>query len=442
MKTTNLILILGVLILIIILIGLINFVSIIPFFFFLFLGSVFFFILDKVELKLYFTGFLINSLLASLFIILQSYIYPDSYGTTSPLGSWTDDSYFFALCADTIPQNMFLRDNFWEYTHFYTDIIKFLDPFPINYPIDAIFFQSIIAAILAVYSKIFTFQITKNNKASKLVFFLCAFSPFLLMHGGAILLRDTLVASLIVFTLANFERERYLIGLFAITLQFPIRAGTAMIFLIFCAIYYYPKLKVFAKKGNLIIILGGISFLTISIFVLSIVRGFNFEEYFIQKGVSLVGREVFENLKEENNANQIFLLIQNQNFILKALLSAFYIIFYPFLNFKGIFNANGIDTRTFLLNIVYPIEQLFLNTYFFSAFLTLKKEFRPLLLSFSIGFILLGLFSLQTRHKTIFLPIFYVIVAIGVTYSSRNTKIIGASIASFWLILQFLIAIR
>ncbi|HKU89329.1 MAG TPA: hypothetical protein VJP84_06030, partial [Steroidobacteraceae bacterium] len=41
-------------------------------------------------------AFLVNSAFVGIFVLVQSTVFPDSYGTTSPLAvSWTDDSFFF-----------------------------------------------------------------------------------------------------------------------------------------------------------------------------------------------------------------------------------------------------------------------------------------------------------------------------------------------------------
>ena len=87
-------------------------------------------------------AFLVNSSLVSAYYLLQTTVSPETYGTTSGLGSRTDDSYFFSLIADEIPNLMDTRSNYEEYENFFTSIIKWVTPFKIYYPIDIIFCNS------------------------------------------------------------------------------------------------------------------------------------------------------------------------------------------------------------------------------------------------------------------------------------------------------------
>jgi hypothetical protein len=423
-------------------ISLINIESIRFYFYFFLFGLLLILILDKKEVKSFAFPFLINGLFSVLYIAIQSYVYPNTFGTTSPLGSWTDDSYFFALCADTIPNDMYIRDYYWEYTHFYTEIIKFFTPFKIHFPLDVIFFQSCIAGILSIYTKQFAEQITNNVKIGKYVYYLCTFSPFFLMHGGAILMRDTFVAALFMLTLTSLNRKRYLVAIIAMGLQFPLRIGTGFILLFVCFFIYLPMIKSFFMNRKYLIIFSIIIIVYFSFYIEIILSYTGLDAILIQKGISLAGREVFEALEEGNNGNVIFLFIQKQNILIKSILSGLYIFLYPFLNFKGIFTSAGLDIRTLLLNFIYPIILIGLNAWFFAAYLSSRKQFKSLLISLILGFILIGVFSLQTRHKTILLPLYYIVVAIGYEYSTRSAKKIGFLLSSIWLLIQVVLTFR
>lgn len=424
-------------------ISIVNVGSVAPYLYHLLWGLSFILLIDRKEVGAFFYAFLINAFFTSLYIAIQSYIYPDTYGTTSPLNlSWTDDSYFFALCADIIPNRMYVRDSYWEYTHFYAEILKFITPFNISHPLDVIFFQSCTSAILSIYTRQFAVQTTNNTKIGNIVYNLCIFSPFLLMNGGVILIRDTLVAALFMVSLSLFNRKRYFLALIAMVLQFPTRIGTGFILLLLLIFMYLPAIKSFIFQRKYLTLFPIIMIGLITQYFDLIISYFELDSFLLQKGVTYVGREVFGDLEGDENVNVIFLFIQKQNVLLKIILSSLYIFLYPFLSFKGVLSAEGFDIRTFLLSVISPIGFFALNAYFFSAYLSLKREYKHLLLSIIFGFMLIGVFSLQTRHKTILLPLYFIVVAIGYEYSTKNAKKIGLILSSIWLITQVVLTFR
>jgi hypothetical protein len=419
--------------------------SIIGYLYFLFVWTIFILLFDKKEAVDFIIAFLCNGIFTIIYVSLESFIYPESYGTTSPLGSWTDDSHFFSLCADTIPKGLIVRDEYYLYTQFYSDLIVFITPFKIRYPLDIIYFQSGIAAIISTYVKQWTIQWFSDEKLGKMVYYLCIFSPFLMMHGGVILIRDTFVAALFILSLCCINRKRYMFAIIAVVIQFPLRVGTAFILLPLYFIIYYNDIKHFFSK-HLLFVVVPIIVILIAVYKQDlIIEYFDIESLLMSKGVSIAGRELFEDLIATPEMNKIFLFIQEQQFIIKSFLSGAYIFFYPFLSFKGIMNSQGIDIRTFLLGLVYPIYLFWLNAWFFSALFSehsIMKQLRPLLITIIIGFILIGIFSMQSRHKTVLLPLYYIVVAVGYTYSSKKSKDLGFLISAIWIFVQLILTFR
>ncbi len=419
--------------------------SIVGYLYFLLVWTIFILLFDKKETIDFIIAFLYNGLFTIIYVGLETYIYPESYGTTSPLGSWTDDSYFFSLCADSIPKGLLVREEYWLYSQFYSDLVCFVTPFKIHYPLDIVFFQSGLAAIISTYSKQYSIQCFSNEKLGRMVYYLSIFSPFLLMHGGVILIRDTFVAALFILSLCLINRKRHFFALVAILTQFPLRIGTAFILLPLYIIIYFKDLKCFFSKHLTLIVIT----ITIMISVVIskqnvIIEYFDIESLLLSKGVSVAGREVFSDLTDTPEMNKIFLFIQQQPFVIKSILSGIYIFLYPFLNFRGIINVQGIDIRTLLLGLVYPVYLFWLNAYFFSALFQKYYPTRLKLLIFTIivGFILIGIFSLQSRHKTILLPLFYIVAATGYNYSSKKNKDLGYLISAIWLITQLVLTFR
>ncbi len=430
----------------VVLTGFVNVRSIQAYIYFLCFGIAFILFLDKKEAWAFTYAFIINAALTSIFVVIQCYVYPESYGTTSPFGSWTDDSYFFSLIADRIPLGLVTRDYFYEYTAFFSQTIRFVTPFRVYHPLDVIYFQSITAALLTIYSRQFAIQLTGDKKFANTVYIFCIVSPFLLMNGGAILLRDTLVAALFILSLCFINRKRYLIAAVAFSLQFLIRSGTGFIFAPLYFIFYYKEIKSFLfsrkKMAYSVSIIVGIAvglYFGISYII------DNLSEILLTKGISFAGREVFDDLTATTGMNGIFLFIQNQNFLVKLILSGCYIFSYPFLNFTDFVNSEGIDVRYLLISVVYPIYSFWLNAWFLAAvFEKIKKikKQKVLIVTFIVGFLLVGIFSLQSRHKTVFMPFYYFFVAAGFVYSSKKHRQIGYILSGIWLLAQLALSFR
>lgn len=417
----------------------VNWQSTLGYFYYFIIWLIFIVLFDHVETKTFTFAFVVNGFLTVVYITIQCLSDPTSYGTTSPTGSWTDDSYFFALLADKVPTGLFTRENYFTYSEPFSNLIRFLTPFKIYHPLDVIYFQSGIAALLCTYVKKFTIQITEDKTIGYTAYLFCLVSPFLLMHGGAILIRDSAVAALFIFSLSCINSKRYFPAFIAISLQFFLRIGTGFILLPLYFIIFFNEIKIFFnqfKNYAYIIPLFLLTILLIYIYQSIIIENLNL--ILLSKGVSASGREIFDDL-ESGNGNVIFLFIQNQSFVIKLILSSLYVFLYPFLNSTGSITDHGVDMRTILVNVVYPIYLFWLNAWFFSTFLDKNIKFdkkKLLIIAFIVGFFMIGIFSLQTRHKTIMLPLYYIFVAIGFSLSSKNSKLIGYTISGSWVLIQ------
>ena len=427
----------------------VNYSSVIAYFYFLFFWVIFIFIFDFKELIDFTFAFVFNAFLTSIFIAVQSHIYPNSYGTTSEFTvAYTDDGYFFSLIADQIPNGLVTRYDYQVYSSFYSDLIRFCIPFKVQHPLDAVYFQSGVAAILATYTKQFTSQISKDKKLVRTVYLFCILSPFLLMHGGALLIRDTLVAGLFMLSLCCINLNRWWVVVLTIIAQFSLRPGTGFILLLFYLILYSGAIKQYLSKIKNIPQI--IFILAVSIVIASRIY-FIFSEdinnYLLQKGVGATGRELYSDLTDDRNLNnnRVFLLIQSQPFFLKSILSGLYIFTYPFLSFSGIISSKGLDLRTLLVSFVYPIYSIWLNAWVFSIYFHTIREFKNiniLKILLVLSCIIIGVFSLQTRHKTIITPLYYILAAIGYQYSGKIYKYWGFILSFFWFFAQFLIAYK
>jgi hypothetical protein len=367
---------------------------------------------------------LLSSLISTIYIFIQSSIYPETFGTTSRYGSWTDDSYFFTLITDKLPPNFFIeRDNYFEYNSGFATILKKITIYKIEYPIEVIFFQSGVMTILALSAKESNILFNKLN--NNITSYLIIFCPFLYMNGGAILVRDVLVATLFLILLNACYNKNIVLAIISIVLEIYIRPGTAFILIILMLIFYINTITQTIKR-HYILFFGVFVFLILVIFQISVE---SIESILLEEGVSVFGREVFYSLESGNKENKIYLLLLNQPIYIKLLLTGIYFYLYPWISFTNIKNSFGLDIRTIFINIIYPILNVAYN-YFFLLTLNSKKEKynKNLIIIYIVGLSLLGTYSLETRHKTILIPILYLILTPVITTKSK-TKLIPLTIS-------------
>jgi hypothetical protein len=372
--------------------------------------------------------FHVNSFFCILFFLLQKYNFPVSYGFTDPnISSGTDDSFFYTLIADVLPNYFPTRQGYEEQSSTFTSLIKIITPTKIEHPYDIIFFQSGTMALLCVSSTFYANVFVPGSNVTKRVYWLLAFCPFLMMNGGAVFVRDVLVASLLMLSIFLITKKELIFSAAIFVLNFIIRPGTTLLVL--------PVIAILEIKSFIKIFMAHKSILLYTIIFLFLVVLFTFNEdqiYHLFNGtgeggqVSILGRELIAGMDNNNSENALFLTIKRLPFIFNFLLSGLYVFFYPFINMKQIFETNLFDTRALVLSFFCPIYFTFMNTFFFSALFVDSCKLinkRILIFAYMILLCLIGVYSLQGRHKVISMPFYYIIVSIGMIYSNYKQKL-------------------
>jgi hypothetical protein len=403
------------------------------------------FVFNRDDIEDFSFAFLVNSSFIAVFVLVQATVYPDTYGTTSPLSSsWTDDSYFFALAADTIPPNLPVRENFFLYSHPYSQLIRWLSPFSIDHPLDALFFQSGVAAMLTTYSKKFTWQLSGNARLADTVYLFALICPFLMMNGGVILLRDTFAAALFAYSLSCLNAKRYLLAVAAMAIELAVRPGTCLILLPAYAIIYWPETRAFIRRHPLLLTVAASTFLTATLQLAPTAPDLSLRDL-NANGVGILGREIIPELTANPDANLLFLSIQELPYIIKLLLNAAYIFLYPFFGPRYVIGADYLDLRSITLNLVVPLYAFWLNAWFVAGTLTrlrVAARQRHIVVAIVVSLLLIGTYSLQTRHKTIIYPLYYFIVAVGFTSATPFARRCGYIFSGASLLLQIAMAFR
>jgi hypothetical protein len=402
-------------------------------------------VLHREDLRPFSLAFLINSVFIAVFVVIQASVYPDTYGTTSPLSvSWTDDSYFFSLAADSFPADLLTRPNYWLYSHTFTSMIRAVTPLPIEHPLDVLFFQSGTAALLATFTRRLVLQWSGTPRVADTAYLLAVICPFLMMNGGVILLRDTFAAALLVHSLCCINAKRYWLAIAGICLQVSVRPGTGLILLPAYGIIYFSEILRFVRVHPLVVA-GGATLFSVFAYALTPYLLDYFQQEFAHFNVGFLGREVFSDLTADPDSNSLFLAIQDLPFGIKLFVNAAYIFLYPFLNLRTVVGAEYFDLRNVTLSLIVPIYAFWLNAWFFAGALTATRTIdrqRTIVVAIVIILMLVGIYSLQSRHKTIIYPLYYIVIAVGFTNATAIARRCGYILSAALLLLEIAAVLR
>lgn len=419
----------------------VNQYSIALYFYYFALWSAFIYLVHRSSYRDFAFAYVVNSLAIAVFFIIQTRVYPESFGTTSPLGSWTDDSFFFALTADSVPPSLELRESYYLYSQPFSSIVRFLTLLPTHHPMDIIFFQSGIAGLLAAFTKRFMWQMSSDKKLSDAAYLLAITCPFLMMNGGVIFIRDTFVAALLIYTLSCLFERRFILAGVAIILEIVLRPGTGFILLPAIALIYLAGGRLMSLRNLAVVAL------CLPLAILVLARVSVFSELLPQYSssiaqVSVTGREVFTDLRADAGANAIFLALQDQPFLIRFVLNGAYMFTYPFLAPADAFSTPYFDLRTVLMSLAIPIYAFWLNAWFIAGAITRVRAMNRQSMIFwgvMITLLIVGTYSLQTRHKTIIYPLYFLIIAVGMVRAKPIERQIGYAVSFALVAVQIVV---
>jgi hypothetical protein len=391
---------------------------------------------DSAEFAL---AFLVNSAFIALYVGVQSFGFPDSYGTTAYQSvTWTDDSYFFSLTADHVPPDLLTRPYYWQYSHAFATLIKSVSPLEILHPLDVLFFQSGTAALLATSTRRLTLQLSGNPKLANLVFLFLVVCPFLMMNGGVILIRDTLAAALLAYSLYAINSRHYARAVLAIGLQLVLRPGTGLLLLPAYGVLYFDEVRAIVRRYPLLVAGGAVGAVLLAMQLGPLVIE-QFESSYGEVKIGFLGRELIADLTADPDANAIFLTIQEFPFGIRVFLNAAYIFLYPFLTLRTLGDTESLDLRNIAMSVVVPIYSFWLNAWFVAGVLSpirILDRQRQIVGAIVMTLVLVGTYSLQTRHKTIIYPLYYMIVAAGFSAATPFARRCGYIFSGLLLLVQ------
>jgi len=414
--------------------------SLLGYWYFLAIGLLFFSLFDRSELKDFAQAYLINGFLTALYVLAQVHFYPESVGCTSPLGLQTDDSYFFSLVADDIPPDLETREGYFLYTSGFSDLVRFITPFRVTHPLDVLFFLSIVAGLICVYTQQYALQLTGDKKVARTAYILCQFCPLMLMNGGAVFVRDTFVGGLLILSLCCINRRRFFAFVCCTLLQFVLRPGTALIILPLYSLIHVGDVFTGLKSQEARVRFAFTALILAGTVAAVFLWREQLEDLLETQGIRLseFRREGLDDVLM-GSGRGTFMWVQEQSLLVRILLATAYMYLVPFLALTGLVTQYGFDSRFLLMNIVYPLWVIPIHAWVIASLFTKQKssaDLRWMALAFLVGCFLIGAFSLQSRHKVIIQPLLYVLAAAGCHLAPREARRAGYVFSALWFAFQ------
>lgn len=386
--------------------------------------------------------------LVTIFIYLtQLWSLPEYYGFSGGAGIGTDDCRFFFQVSDGwgyLPNHCFqLRSN-----HPYSSFLNFITPFQINHIFDVIFINSIGATLLPILVREFVIKFVGDKKVAWYAFIFTAICPFIISNS-LILMRDGWVATLFISSIYFLVSRKYIFLVAAILLLFYLRFASGAVTLAILMGFLLIDFKNSEINSYLkpILFFGLITLLS---FIIILVAPLVLNQF---GGSSLVENLYREGYVEEfilgggsgRDVNPLYEKLLSLPAIIRVPLSSVFYIVSPLFSPDNVIVKGIMVPRNFLFSIIYPILAIFYFKYVIQALVVIKKQGLTPILFIAIVFvftaILLSQLSIQPRHKTMIMPLFYIIAAFGLVNNDKAGRELGRNLIILFVMAQLVILV-
>jgi len=435
----------------VLLIVFINITSLISFILFLLVSIGVYRLLFDRDIKKIVGLFVFYSLIAITLFLLQYATCPEYEGFSGPPGGiGTDDSMFFYEAVYSIPVNPFLVETSHDlhpFSKILRIIVKIL-PFKDTHLLDLLFFNILGVAFIPIFTSHVAYKLTEEKRIADLAYKFAMICP-IIMVNGLILIREGWTAVLFIGAIYFFLTNRYILLVSVSAILFYIRIASGAQLMVLLLLFFYYKLRIYrighAKKA-LAFLAGIVVILSVSTMLFPILS-----DYAIKKRVieNIFFREYFvEAFMAKNVAltdkTSIFYTICTQPTYLRIPFSFVFFLGSPFLSIKN-FTFNEIYIPRVILTQLFAILFLFYFKYLMQALVYIWKkrqlDIGIVAISFSLFLLILSQMSLQFRHKTMIMPLFYILSAYGFYNKTKLGRILGIGGIIFLIFIQLIVNI-
>ena len=448
-KDSELILLFGFL-LVVSIIGFINYSSLISFFVFFFLTVLVCRILFGKDVRRVAGLFVFYSLLALILFMLQYATLPEYKGFSGPLGIGTDDAKFYseALGGKPVgPGVMFDRTNIHSFSNVLRTVSRIF-PYKNVHLLDLLFFNVFGLSFIPVFTSRLAYKLTQERKVSDLAYKFALIGP-ILMVNGLILVRDGWTAVLFTGAVYFLLGSRYLLMSGFIILLWYIRLASGIQLAVALLIFSYYKFKNYQGYYVEKMLLGMISFAVTAFLIMALlptVIEFGQRQGLLFAGSFLFRQDFVEGFIAEgvarSNKSSIFYIISSQPFYLRIPFGFLFFLGTPFLSIQNL-SYEGIYIPRAFIGLIFVVLFPFYLKYLIQgiSYAWKKKEMGIGLTAATLFFLLLALsqLSLQVRHKTMIMPLFYILASYGFYHKTKISSQLGILAAVAVVFMQIVI---
>jgi len=283
-------------------------------------------------------------------------------------------------------------------------------------------------------TRIVAYEFIKDDKVSRLGFYFSAICPFLITNG-LVLVRDGWITALYIGGIYAFLRKKYIVLILIVLFLLYLRVSALILLIItlFILIFLLPTKAVENIRFNtkLLYFIGIIIFVVV---IMPVIMQFLQMRNLL--GNLFFREDLLEFISREKGLSAAK-FVYNQPSYIRIPLSFIFYFGSPFLSLKGLWYNNFIIIR-YLIQLIFPFLFLFYFKYFLQSiyYSIIRKEIAIaiLIIIILINILLLSQLSLQIRHKTMLMPLFYIVVANGY-YERKSSFNHIASVASIFLLI-------
>lgn len=379
-----------------------------------------------------------------LICLIQYVQYPHALGMTTGnafAGGGTDDTYFFGAAALDIYDYFPYRRgkicvDFWDldgYSKILRLFASFFHIFYKNHPIDLLLFNVSVMSFLPVYVLRIGRRYIYNEKIIKWLATFVLICPTI-NSNGVVLLRDGIIA--VLFTQLAFymvTNQPYRKMIFPILLIGFLRFGTCLIIIVaICCVALIKKENISKRK-----MVSWFAIILILCLVLFIYRGSIYSYIYMKFGGndSLYRLSLSERMVSNNSKDSFFTMASKYPLWARNIINVLLIFVAPRFSLETIFIEDIFVVRHFMTTTIYPIFFCFTVPYFFAGYIYLiRTKEKTISIMYFVSLVLIAIISLQLRHKTMIMPLFYLISAIGKENTKKNKSVFLVSSSVLFLL--------
>ena len=355
---------------------------------------------------------------AILLFCIFRYQMPEYMGLTGPEGGiGTDDVRFYAQVVQGKGVFYHIKVSLVNIHHF-SSLLILCYPFEVHTPLNLIIFNLVGVCFLPYYMKKLTMEIFVDEKLANRVGLLTLLCPFLTYYG-CILMRDTLIVTLVVGGMYYFMRRKYIPLLIMTALIIWVRFGSF--------IYLLTGILLIMRRNMLVENKSTIR-LTLLIIVLVIIFNYSYET--IQElSAGKLGESVFRSTEGDFFEDTTISKLTKLRFPLNIITLTVFFLVNPMFGWRGL--SAGITHEIYLMSSIYcaTINGLFMLVLWPFVFNGILAWFNrrnvnlQLAILLMFGFtIVLGVVDLQMRHKVIVYPFICMVAAYGMVRFDHLSK--------------------